>query len=283
VTTLSTIDHRPSTEPPPRVIAVDWSGAREPRDQRKKIWLGEAHPGGGGPGSALVRLEGGRDRDEIAAHLIAEAAHDPRFVVGLDFAFSTPEWFLESRGLADAPALWALAAREGEGWLERCEPPFWGRPGRGRPVLPKHTRHTEAAVHSLSGVLPKSVFQIGGAGAVGTGSIRGMPVLDRLRDAGFSIWPFDPPGWPLAVEIYPRVLTGRVNKSNHAARIEYLRTVFPDVPANMGALAASNDDAFDAAVSALVMARCAGELLALEATEPWAAREGKIWEPRRCA
>ncbi len=267
-----------------RCLAVDWSGAREPRDQRKKIWLGEARASDPhAAGAALVRLEGGRDRDAIVEHLIAEAARDPHFVVGLDFAFATPEWFMDERGLPDAPALWALAARDGERWLAECEPPFWGRPGRGRPNLPRHTRHTEAGIYQLSGVLPKSVFQIGGAGAVGTGSVRGMPVLARLHDAGFSVWPFDPPGWPRVVEIYPRVLTGRVNKSSYAARIEYLRTSFPHIPTNFGALAASNDDAFDAAVSALVMARCAGELESLpDEAEPWARREGRIWEPGRC-
>jgi catechol 2,3-dioxygenase-like lactoylglutathione lyase family enzyme len=61
-------------------------------------------------------------------------------------------------------------------------------------------------------------FQIGGAGAVGTGSLRGMQHLADLAHAGFSIWPFDRPGWPLAVEIYPRLFTPGVVKSRHRAR-----------------------------------------------------------------
>ena len=45
----------------------------------------------------------------------------------------------------------------------------------------------------VRGIAPKSVFQIGGAGSVGTASLRGMPVLQRLREAGFAVWPFDRP------------------------------------------------------------------------------------------
>ena len=59
------------------------------------------------------------------------------------------------------------------------------------------------------------MFQIGGAGAVGTGSIRGMPHLLTLADSGFTIWPFVSGGLPTVVEIYPRALTGPVNKGSH--------------------------------------------------------------------
>ncbi len=48
-----------------RVIAIDWSGAE--RGQRNAVWLAEAVEG------SLIRLENGRTREEIAAHLIAEA------------------------------------------------------------------------------------------------------------------------------------------------------------------------------------------------------------------
>jgi hypothetical protein len=95
-----------------RAIAIDWSGARTGAEQ--KIWLGEAVDG------SLVRLEAGRDREATAAYLIAEAERDPAFVVGLDFAFSLPEWFLGERALSDGPALWALADREAERWLAAC-------------------------------------------------------------------------------------------------------------------------------------------------------------------
>jgi hypothetical protein len=49
-----------------------------------------------------------------------------------------------------------------------------------------------------------------------------MPYLSQLSDAGFSIWPFEPPGWPLVIEIYSRLLTGELVKSDPEARTEYL-------------------------------------------------------------
>jgi hypothetical protein len=258
-----------------RCVAVDWSGARDVRDQRKKIWLGEAVDG------ALVRLEDGRDRDALAAQLIADAERDPGLVVGLDFAFSLPAWALAALGADDAPALWALAERAGDGWLAGCVPPFWGRNGVRRPAGREEFRRTEREVRAVRGIVPKSALQVAGAGHVGTASVRGMPTLARLRAAGFHVWPFDRPAFPLVVEIYPRVLTGAVNKSSFAERCEYLRTTFPELPTELAVHAMQSDDAFDAAVSALVMSRRVEEFLALPAADdPQRRAEGWIWEPR---
>jgi endoglucanase len=256
-----------------RVIAIDWSGNQGPA-QRKTLWLAEAQD------NALVRLENGRTREEIAEYLIAEARCDPRFVVGFDFAFSLPAWFLADRDLADAPALWALAEREAEGWLRECAPPFWGRPGKGRPAGVEQYRHADRAVPRTGGIAPKPVFQIGGAGAVGTGSLRGMPILHRLRTAGFTVWPFDPPSWPRIVEIYPRLLTGAVTKSSDTARSAYLAAQHWAIPPALLPHALGGEDAFDAAISALLMARHADDLADLPATtDPQILREGAIWHP----
>jgi len=190
--------------------------------------------------------------------------------VGLDFAFSFPEWFVVQRcGAGSIEELWRAVAEEGGGWLDRCEPPFWGRPGRSRPELEGHLRRTEELASEPAGSQPKSVFQIGGAGAVGTGSIRGMPHLLALREAGFSIWPFHEPRMPLVVEIYPRLLTGEVTKSDRASRENHLHGSYPEIPPELETRAASTDDAFDAAVSAVAMARHVEELSALRpSTDP---------------
>lgn len=260
-----------------RAIAVDWSGAKKRAE--KTIWLAEV------VGERLVRLENGRNRAEVVEHLVAEVEREPMMIVGFDFAFSLPAWFLEERGLVEARELWALAEHEAEGWLARCESPFWGRPGKGRPSLGPgrdHFRRTDLGVPDTGGVRPKSVFQIGGAGAVGTGSLRGMPFLGRLSGAGFSIWPFDSPGWPRVVEIYPRLLTGAVNKSSAGERAAYLAFRYDTLDAGWRERAASSEDAFDAAVSALVMAEHLDELAALPAaTDTRTLLEGEIWAPRR--
>ncbi len=257
---------------PIRTLAIDWSGAKSGCE--KTLWLAEA------AGGQLLRLECGRCRTAMARHLIAEASGTPALVVGLDFAFSLPAWYLEERRLSTGPELWELASREAESWLTECAPPFWGRPGRKRPDLVEHLRQTDRSVPAVGGIRPKSVFQIGGAGAVGTGSLRGMPILKQLRDAGFAVWPFDAPRMPLVIEIYPRLLTGAVNKGDALARAAYLETHFPALSRDLSAKAVRSEDAFDACVSAMAMDAARDELSSLPTVaDPQLLLEGQIWTP----
>jgi len=255
------------------VLAVDWSGRVV--GARRHIWIGEARDG------KLVGLEAGRAREEVADHLLARVIHDDALVVGLDFSFSLAAWFLDERGFASAPALWDAATANGEDWLRACEPPFWGRRGRPRPELSAHLRVTERTIAAVGGVRPKSTFQIGGAGSVGTGSVRGFPVLARLRNGGFAVWPIDQPARaPVAVEIYPRALSGVVVKSSADARGKYLDEHLPELTSELRAVAASSEDAFDAAVSAVVMSRHTDALLSLpDVDDPVTRREGCVWLP----
>jgi hypothetical protein len=226
----------------------------------------------------LISLENGRTRREVIDTLMGMASADTDLVVGLDFAFSFPAWFIRQRSLNKVEELWALAEIEGEEWLQFCPAPFWGRPGVARPDLIEHFRCTEAACRPVGGTRPKSVFQIGGAGAVGSGSIRGMPFLSRLRGSGFSVWPFDDGQAPFAIEIYPRLMTGAVRKARAAERRSYLRG-WP-IPPSLRVFAEETEDAFDAAVSALVMARHIEELRALErSSDPRTVLEGAMWAP----
>lgn len=255
-----------------KFIAIDWSGAI--KQASKRIWLAEAKNG------HLLRLENGRTRGEVTDHLISESCKDPDCIVGLDFAFSLPQWFLRKRRINSGPELWELTVREGAQWLADCCHPFWGRKGHPKPVLVEHFRVTEKDVSPVAGISAKSVFQINGAGAVGTGSIRGMPCLLKLRKAGFHIWPFDAPGLPLVIEINPPLLTGPVVKRRRQDREEYLLAKFTTLSSEHHNTAVSNEDAFDATVSALVMSQADDQLskLACE-TNPIYRREGRIWSP----
>lgn len=269
-----------------RAIAVDWSGART--GARSKIWLADVCAG------RLTRLESGRDREELIAYLIEVASTDPDLVVGLDFAFSFPSWFAEKSRAQSIEEVWDLVSKKGEQWLSDCKPPFWGKRGKPRPDLREHYRRTERCAAEAKGVNPKSVFQIGGAGVVGTGSIRGMPYLAKLAEAGFSIWPFhgaqprapsdaEPRQTPLVIEIYPRLLTGRVTKSDFCKRRAHLTTkCLPEIGGGLACKAASSEDAFDAAVSAVEMSRHFDEIVAR--TQPQDAVElieGAIWWPQK--
>jgi len=263
----------------PRLIAIDWSG-RSGADQRRALWLAEV------VGGELVRLEGGRTRAERIELLIAEADRDPNLIIGFDFAFSLPAWFLQQRQLTPRQ-LWALLADEAltptmrrlglVRWMNSPELPFWTTGEAHARLRPEQMfRRTEHDMR-VPGVQPKSAFQLVGAGQVGRGSLYGMQALHRLTGAGFRIWPFDPPALPVVVEIFPRVLTGPVRKNSPSERERYLGPI--PMPPDLRWLAANSEDAFDAAISAVVMAARVEELKALP-EEPGYATEGKIWAPR---
>ncbi|MEO6805297.1 MAG: hypothetical protein ABI286_06105 [Edaphobacter sp.] len=290
-----------------RVVAVDWSGDKGP-GQRKKIWAGVWTAATG-----RVTLESGRTREELFAWLVELAGETPRMVVGFDFSFGFPAWFMEELGIASAPEFWRVVAEgQGERWLhEDCEDGrFWGRAGsrrhgkkpeefcgehahrmlrRAETVLKVRAEMTDPlAVARIAGIAPKSVFQIGGAGAVGTASLRGMPGLLVLRSAGFKVWPFDAPSVkkPMVVEIYTRLMTGAVTKSSEVARTAYLakkrkeNAWYAGISRGVMAKARGSEDAFDALVTAMVMVEHRGEFARLRRTEDEVFRmEGQTWVP----
>jgi hypothetical protein len=254
------------------VVAVDWSGAAQ--SAAAHIWLAHVHDG------ELVELRNGRSRTEVIGHLTTLRSQSPGgLVVGLDFSFSFPIWFMRQRSFATVDDLWDAAGREGEQWLADCNPPFWGRKDRHRPDLPEHFRRAEQDI-SVGGIRPKSVFQIGGPGTVGTGTIRGMPHLRQLHDAGYSIWPFHPPSPWTAVEIYPRLLTGPVHKSDREHRSRYLGEANRPIAAPFARSVVDSEDAFDAAFSALAMHDHRTYLADLgQTTDPVTLLEGDVWRP----
>jgi Protein of unknown function (DUF429) len=256
------------------VVAVDWSGAVT--GSARHIWVAHVVTGN------LVDLRNGRNRQEVVDDLIAMRSRSPGgLVVGLDFSFSFPSWFVRAQSCTTVGELWETVEREGERWLAACASPFWGRPGRRRPELEAHLRRAERSI-SVSGISPKSTFQIGGAGAVGTGSVRGIPHLRRLQAAGFSIWPFDPASPHVVLEIYPRLLTGPVRKSDRAQRMLYLAESAWSVAPDFAAAIIGSEDAFDAAISALVMDRHLADLTGLQqSVDPVTLLEGDVWRPRK--
>ena len=302
----------PNRIPVQRVVAVDWSGDRSATGQRRKIWAGvwTASPTGRVDGGR-VALQGGRTRAELCDWLIELAQDTPRMIIGFDFCFSFPAWFVRDElGCKDAPAFWELVEREhGERWLAAgCEDQrFWGKHPKPAEFcgdrLHRMLRATDidcklaaripeveraARVH---GIGPKSVFQIGGAGSVGTASLRGMPVLRRLRAAGFAVWPFDRAGLredrPLVVEMYTRLNTGPVCKSNAEARAAYLLAkkcqdaAYAALSRTVMQHARASEDAFDALVSCMVMAAQRKEFATLAMPlDPEYKVEGWTWAPQ---
>ena len=250
-----------------RHVAVDWSGSLS--RSGSQIWLAAVEDG------LLVTVRGPLTRAEVVETLLEWSSEGIPLVVGLDFGFSFPEWYIRHLGCASAMDLWELAAASGESWLASCQPPFWGRPGRRRGPQEQY-RRTESEVAAR----PKSVFQVGGAGSVGTGSIRGMPALLQLRQRNFAIWPFDRTPGSFVMEIYPRLLTGPGPKRQLAWRQAYLDALGWPTEIALRERCASTEDAFDAAVSALRMWQHEDELRGLAAARDETDRlEGRIWSP----
>lgn len=286
-----------------RLVAVDWSGDKSKSGQKRKIWAGIWTQGGS------VALENGRTREELATRLTNLAKETPKMVVGIDFCFSYPAWFLRELRMGTVAEFWDFVANvHGERWLSAAcdEARFWGRRGplRDGKTPPEFCgenrtlmfRRADAAckikgrilcqknAEKVKGIAPKSPFQIGGAGAVGTGTLRGIPMLRDLRREGFSVWPFDVPTLPLVVEIYPRLLTGEVKKSRADGRTTYLseRIAVDDRYGRLNddvlAKALSSEDAFDALVSVMVMAEHRLDFLSLQQAEDETERlEGAVW------
>ncbi|MEM7351866.1 MAG: hypothetical protein AAF657_13795 [Acidobacteriota bacterium] len=254
---------------PQRVIAVDWSGARGTA-AKKKIWLAEADAKG------LRTLKDGLTREAARDLICAARDEDPALVVGLDFSFSFPDWFVRAEGCTTAPEFWRHTRRVGNQWLRERQPPFFSK-GGWADAPHKAFRATDRELRA-GGHRPETVFKLVGPTQVGPGSIRGMPILDDLRQAGFHIWPFDPPQMPLVLEIYPRLFYGaEVTKTNLEQRVDFLKR-YPDLDEGLRLRASCSDDAFDAAVSALAMAERREQLLGLPTEiDETTQLEGRIW------
>jgi hypothetical protein len=294
-----------------RIVAVDWSGRIDAAGQRRHIWAGVWAAG-------KVTLEAGRTREELIDWLIAMSRETPRMVVSLDCCFSFPAWFLAEHGCETVFDFWRkVAAGQGERWLTReCDAVardvrFWGAPHK-RPeefcgenlhrsmrltdmdnkITPTLLEGDPERAAKVKGITPKSPFQIGGSGSVGTGSLRAMSSLLRLSQEGFRIWPFESAKLagtepqPLVVEMYTRLMTGAVAKSNEEARSLYLAArkkrdeIYKRLDRVVLERALASEDAFDALVSVLEMVRWQQDFMRLKATKDNVLRlEGITWRP----
>ena len=250
------------------MIAIDWSGAGADASKRQPgIWVATWADGG------AVDLFGGLSRDEVTAWLAVEAKREPALVVGFDFSFSFPAWFVRRHG-AGVRAMWKAAGQHGERWLRDAAYPFWRSARPDYPESEPEFRVTERAQPGQ----PSSTFKLVGDGHVGTGSVRGMPCLARLAQAGFAVWPFDRAAFPLAVEIYPSACYPRGTRASGLARAAFLAETFFS-PAQV-ALAERSPDAFDAAAALVAMVRHRESFARMPAARDAVERlEGLIWTP----
>ena len=207
-----------------RFLAVDWSGAKGPR--QKGIALALAKAEGGAPVLLSPPDPKGWARSEVLA-LLADLPV-PTLVgldlgIGLPFADAGaffPDW---DASPADARGLWALIDAlcaddphlEAGGFVTHPEGSRYFRHGKDlegdRFLLPGvasregRFRVAEAAQRA-AGVRPVSNFNLVGAAQVGKSSLTGMRMLHRLGGR-VPVWPVDPlpHEGSVVVEIYTSV------------------------------------------------------------------------------
>ncbi len=218
------------------------------------MWLAVAE------GGRLVALETGRDRAQTSARLAELVFEEPDTAIGLDFCFSAPAWFLEAHGMRSAGELWRWAARQAERnprFVRELPEPFWGPSVRARPAAAGvPLRRTERQL-GVPGAHPSSFFKVSGPGSVGAQALLGMPELLTLCDCGIAVWPFDVPRLPVAVEVFPRALAhllapDAARRTGADARAVVVAR-HADAFGDLAGVAEGNQDAFDAAVSALAL------------------------------
>ena len=215
-------------------IGIDWSGAKGPSLPGLQVAIAE--PGNAPP--ILVRPKQGRWWTRPAVlEWLRETMSASRVLVGFDFAFAYAHhdlgcYFPETGpDIRDARDLWILVE-------EVCGdvPELYGAPFYQREDLPFHRhflspkgkgdlftsrrRLTEAACADIT--WPHPVMKCVGAANVGTGSLAGMRLLDRLKrdmDDRVSVWPFEEAnGRSALVEIFPRLYFKRARVDPRAWR-----------------------------------------------------------------
>lgn len=269
------------------ILVVDWASGNDsgPTPKRDAIWAAMCRDG-------ACRTEYLRNRQVAEAWLAqvatTEAAAGRRVLAGFDFPFGYPQGFAERVvGRPDPLALWdwldanltdtprandrfALAARLNGMFPGRG--PFWfNGTSTAHPDLPHKGRERQGhglpekrlAEHQARGAF--TLWQMGGAGAVGGQAITGMAMLSRLRrwlGAAVSVWPFQPDDAPVRlVEVWPSLLRDEVRATVSAAQAAGGRPIRDEVQVRLlaGALARMQADGTLAAALAAVPREAAAE------------------------
>ena len=235
-----------------RYIAVDWSANNKAKAGKDSIWSCV-----GPDATAGVRSKNHLTRRAAEAWLLdqltAAVRKGERVLVGLDFPYSYPTGFAAALGVDGEPwkGVWRYLARhvvdDERNVSNRFEiasdinvklgrhAPFWGRPGHLMlPHLPVRKEVTYLSAREPGGLSewrevedqlyrrgahPQSVWKLAYPGSVGSQTLVGIPMLQRLRDHDAlrtvsHVWPFEvlvpdfPIGSPAIVhaEIWPSLL-----------------------------------------------------------------------------
>lgn len=216
-----------------RVIVVDWSGRATPSPRepgKDAIWIGLCEAG-------HETQDYFRTRHEASQWLSARLSEGGCQLTGFDFPMGYPTG-LARRLTGDN------SARALHGWIaDRITDtpdnannrfdvaaginrvlggpgPFWGCPV-DLPHLPRrktidYARLALSEKRQVERENPpaKPVWQLMGAGSVGSQALLGIPVVHRLSLAtGAGVWPFEAPRDLTLAEVYPSLLSAAIRAS----------------------------------------------------------------------
>ncbi len=201
-----------------RFVVVDWSANSTPKLGRDSIWIAAHEP----PGAISVTNLATRSAAEAFLVDLVESDSTSSTLIGVDFSLGYPKGTATALGLAEPrwSAMWDLLAEQIDDdernannrfvvaaalnqRLTGCAAPFWGcPPSQVTPTLAAtkpapdgalvEWRTVEAELRAL-GHRPFSSWQLLGAGAVGSQSLLGIPMIVRLRERfgeWVQVWPF---------------------------------------------------------------------------------------------
>lgn len=215
-----------------RVVIVDWSGrsSRSPKVACKDaIWVGVCEAGR----EVQTYHRSRADAEAQLRGLLQEGGHQ---LIGFDFPMGYPVGLAERlTGTASARALHAWIAARIEDAADNANNrfavaarinrhlglngPFWGCP-KARPVAFLSSlkevdygalRLAEKRRVEVENPPAKPVWQLLGAGSVGSQALLGIPVVHRLACTfAAAVWPFEPRGALTLAEVYPSLLARAV-------------------------------------------------------------------------
>jgi precorrin-8X/cobalt-precorrin-8 methylmutase len=202
-----------------RIVIVDWSANSRPKLGADSIWIADDD----GSSTTVENLATRTQAFDRLCHIVDGAAG--RTLIGVDFSLGYPAGTAAALGLVGTPwrAMWDLLQSEivddGLNRNNRFEvaaelnrrmsdggaSPFWGCPPGHATSSLRATKPTRTDAHEpaewrrverelrASGRRPFSSWQLLGAGAVGSQSLVGIPMVERLRVRSpdrVDVWPF---------------------------------------------------------------------------------------------